>query len=204
MAANEAVLPVLSSFKESVNTFIANMKKSSAGKNVPKWFHDFCEHLELFNNNFISTVMKLEKNQCELESKLAVQKAVSDGLVKDRVKLQEKIVELEVELDDLNNYTRRTNLLIHGLEEENGENTDTKVLGVFNTQLGLTIPLKDVGRTHRLGRKVQGRKRPIIVRFATYRQRKAVFDSKSKLNGSATVFTENLTKTGTTYKKKES
>ena len=191
---NAVDLPILESFKESLNSFLANVEKTSSAKNTPKWFSDFKDHLVTFSNDFLATIMKLEKQQIELESKLGVQKAVTDGLSNERVRLNERIADLEEELEDLNNYTRRTNLLFHGLEEEKDESTDDKILGILKDKLGLPLTINDIGRSHRLGRSVQGKKRPIIVRFATYRQRKMAFDAKRKLKGSKTVITENLTK----------
>ena len=58
------------------------------------------------------------------------------------------------------------------------------------------MSVKDIARTHRLGKRHENaeKPRPIIVRFPTYRQRKQVFDVKKKLKGQKIVITENLTK----------
>ena len=95
---------------------------------------------------------------------------------------------MEAELEDLRQYSRRTNILIHGVEEEAQESTDNKVMSIINNQLQLPE------RTHRLRRKVKEKKRPIIARFVSYRKRKTVFDAKKKFKGTRTVITENLTK----------
>ena len=91
-------------------------------------------------------------------------------------------------------YSRRTNVLIHGIEEEVKEDTDKKAHDLFTEQLGLQLVEKDIARSHRLGKKTEGRNRPIIVRLLSYRQKKAVYDKKTKLKGTKVVITENLTK----------
>ena len=94
------------------------------------------------------------------------------------VSLNVKIRDLEVDLEDQRQYSRRTNILVHGLEEEARENTDTKVLEILQNKLGLTnMTLKDISRSHRLGKKQDQKKRPIIVRFSSYREKKVAFDA---------------------------
>ena len=84
--------------------------------------------------------------------------------------------------------------MVHGLDEEKDESTDNKVLNIFKETLGLnSLKLEDIGRSHRLGKKENGKKRPIIVRFATYRQKAMVYSNKRKLKGTRTVISENLT-----------
>ena len=108
--------------------------------------------------------------------------------------MDEYVKDLEADVEDLRQYSRRTNLLFHGIEEGDRENTDDKIMEVINTKLGLNLTLDDVGRSHRLGRKAENRKRPIIARFVSYRKRKTVFEAKKKLKGTGIVISENLTK----------
>ena len=172
--------------KASIGIFIGNVEQIASRKQCPAWFAEFSKQLETILGVVVTTVT-------DLESKLAIQKAVTDGLSNDRVILNEKISLLEEELEDQRQYTRRTNLLFHGIEEEKGEDTDMKVMNIINNKLTLpTVSIQDISRTHRLGRPKAGVKRPIIVRFVSYRERKMVFDKKSKLKGSRTVITENL------------
>ena len=190
----EATLPNFNRFKESLKVFLASTRQIAQKNKVPAWFNEFSNHLETFSDELSATVMNFEKIDCSLESQLSVQKAVTDGLVNERKKLEEKISVLKAEVEDLRQYSRRTNLLIHGVEETAQENTDNIIIDVINNKLGLKdITLKDVGRTHRLGRKIDGKKRPIIARFTSYRNRKMVFDAKRKLKNTGTVVTEHLT-----------
>ena len=163
MAQNNSELPIMERFKVSVESFLKSVKQITTKKSVPAWFNDFAVHLDSFSNEVSTTVMQLESNQCQLQSDLAIQRAVTDGLDKNRKKLKTRVDELESELEDLQQYTRRTNILIHGLEEEPQEDTDKKVLDILQNKLDLPLSLNDFGRSHRLGKRRDGAKRPIIV-----------------------------------------
>ena len=187
-------LPIVERFKGALELFLGNAKQIVGRKNCPAWFTDFSKHLETFSNETATTLMELEASQEKLQASLAVQKAVTDGLVENRKSLEKRIAVLETDLEDLRQYSRRTNLLIHGVDEEANECTDDKVLDIIQTKLNVPLTINDVSRTHRLGKPADGKKRPIIIRFVSHRQKKMVYDAKKKLKGTRTVVTENLTK----------
>ena len=180
--------PVLDHFKDALQHFLTNVGEIGTRRNnkLPQWFSDCMTHLETFGEECVKTVGTLEKQDQLLEAKLAVQEHVIDELVKDRDRLR-------TEVDDLSQYTRRTNLLFHGIEETDNEKSDDIELDIVNNTMNLGLSLDDISRSHRLGKKVPDRTRPIIARFITYRKRKSVFDAKKKLKGKRVVVTENLT-----------
>ena len=189
----EIATPILDQFKADVKAFLSGVHDVSS-KKAPAWFKGFESTLVKFTSS-------IEKVVGELEASHHVQRAVIDGLVSNKNKLealhrtdQRRIHKLEVDLEDLQQYSRRTNVLIHGIEEEEKEDTDKKAHDLFTEQLGLPLVEKDIARSHRLGKKTEGRNRPIIVRMLSYRQKKAVYDKKSKLKGTKVAIKENLTK----------
>ena len=176
-----------------VKQFLNNVEQST--KKAPAWFDGFKKHLIKFTGD-------VEKAVGELESSLNVQKSVTDALAENKSKLEVRIKQLELDLEESQQYSRRTNVLIHGIEEEDKEDTDRKAHELFTGQLGLDLVEKDIARSHRLGKRSEGRNRPIIVRLLSYRQKKSVYDQKKKLKGSGVVITENLTKERYTFYKK--
>ena len=137
----------------------------------------------------------IEKKLIQTEALVAVQKEVTDKLSIDRDRLQKDIKKLDDAFDDQEQYSRRTCLLLHGVKEERGEDVEKKVTEVLNGKLKADLDEKDVCRTHRLGKSTtNGRPRPIIIRFLSYRQRKKAFGVKRDLKNSGMVLTENLTK----------
>ena len=98
--------------------------------------------------------------------------------------LEKKITEIELRADNLEQYSRRNSLRIHGLNESTTEqeNTQEIVMDLLQTKLGIDIDSSGIDRIHRVGRKTSGgKKRPVIVKFATYKERASVFRAKSRL-----------------------
>ena len=68
-----------------------------------------------------------------------------------------------------------------GVEEAIGEDTPKLAVDVINDRLGLSPPLvfEEIDRIHRVGAPAgNGSKRAILIKFATYRSRKRVYDQK--------------------------
>lgn len=119
--------------------------------------------------------------------------------------LTEQVKTLDAKLqhrtDDLEQYQRRTNLRVFGIPEKPNEDTDQLVLEVFKSNLKLdTMTVEQIQRSHRVGKKQPpdaggvARPRPIIVRFAGYRERRRVFEKKRLLKGTNITIKEDLTK----------
>ena len=121
--------------------------------------------------------------------------------------LQAKNSELELRIDELEQYSRRNCLVLHGIVESQyaKENTDDLVLEIVRKKLDLEISATDLDRSHRIGRgrntsyaeaasEKRKKPRPIIVKFVSYKVRAEVFRRKRKLKGSGVRITESLTK----------
>ena len=67
------------------------------------------------------------------------------------------------ETDKLEQYQRKDNLCIYGLEEGSDETEETKVIELA-ADMGVTLVPDNISIAHRLG-KPQGRNTPLIVRF---------------------------------------
>ena len=114
--------------------------------------------------------------------------------------LENRISILENENDNLEQYSRRNSLRMTGIEETDTGDLLSTVLDVINTKAQVTPPIEptDIDRIHRVGRKVEGKVRATLIKFATYRARKRVMDKRSSLKNieSATpiFINEDLTK----------
>lgn len=98
---------------------------------------------------------------------------------KEIVKLKE---DLKYRTDELEQYQRRNSIRVFGVEEKAGEDTDALVLNIFNKRMGLSEVTKaDLDRTHRVGPKLEGQHRAILVKFVSYQKRRLVFVNKKKL-----------------------
>ena len=66
--------------------------------------------------------------------------------------LVEKQKSLSSEIDDLEQYSRRNCLVLHGVNESNDENTNEIIIKTFSEELGVEIKEDDLDRSHRLGK----------------------------------------------------
>ena len=170
-----------SSFDDKLKLFVTSINSLKGNNKTPSWIKPFLDSIKTFATDVAAHVD-------QLQATVEVSKHVSSTL-------EESVKSLTYELDDLQQYSRRTCLLIHGVAEEEKENVEAKVFDVVNKDVKANLADTDVSRTHRLGKKrSDGKPRPIIVRFLSYRQRKQVFDRKKALKGKKIVITENLTK----------
>ena len=101
-------------------------------------------------------------------------------------KLESKIVELEQKTDEMEQYSRRNSLRVFGMAEKEHENPLDVTLKMINSDLGVEMDESSIDRVHRVGkRKDDSRKRPMLIKFATYRDRAKVFRAKTALKGHA-------------------
>ena len=118
--------------------------------------------------------------------------------------LQDEINVLKLRVDDNEQRSRNSCLLIHGIEEKPNEDTDTLIKEVVENELGITVHDDDIQRSHRLGpvrnnsrntRSNVVKPRPIICRFLKFSTRKNIYSSKRQLKGKNITITESLTST---------
>ena len=99
--------------------------------------------------------------------------------------LVEKQKSISSEIDDLEQYSQRNCLVLHGVNERNDENTNEIIIKTFSEELGVEIKEDDLDRSHRLGKpkRKDNKPRPVIVKFARYIVRREIFMKKRKLKG---------------------
>lgn len=123
-------------------------------------------------------------------------------LVEHQAQLEKKIKVLEDKQEEQEQYSRRNCLLIHGIEEDDDEDTTQLAINTFINRLELNdIRAIDIDRSHRLGRKKispdgdgrPSRPRPVIIKFCSYTVRESVYSAKYKLKKSNILITESLT-----------
>ena len=153
--------------------------------------------------------IKGEKQLSDLTDSVQLKSDKFDEYEKDKnakdeliIKLQtqvtestDKVSKLPVQVDEQEQYSRQSCLLIHGVEENRNEDTVTLSVKIINEHLGLDIQPSDIDRTHRICNKNKARKkgRAIIIKFTRYNTRKKVFMNKRKFKGANASVTERLT-----------
>ena len=108
--------------------------------------------------------------------------------------LSEKLGKMEESIDAQKQYSQRNCLLLHGIEETKGEDTDNIVLEVLNNDLDLNILPTALESSHGIGNpKSKKKSQPIIVKFVRYYYRRDVFMNEKYLKRKSKSITESLT-----------
>lgn len=112
-----------------------------------------------------------------------------------------KVTELEAvnktlssKIDDIEQYSRRSNIRIVGLPEEVSENTMDKVLTFCSEKLDLKLGSNDIDRCHRVGKPINGH-RALLIKFVGYNIKREIFKRRAALKNTRILIAEDLTKT---------
>ena len=119
-----------------------------------------------------NTNIALQKRMTQLENDL-------EKKSEENAKFEKKLGEIFMQHDDLEQYTRKFNLEIHGIPEKSDEQPEEVVLGLAKL-MEIDLTYDDIDITHRLNK---GRKspRPIIVRFSNYYSKEQMYRARWKL-----------------------
>lgn len=105
-----------------------------------------------------------------------------------------EIETLEERCNYMEDYSRRSNIRITGVEERSGgetwEQTAATVLSLLDDKMQL--PGLELERAHRVGQRRDARPRPIVARFSRYSDREAVMRSARKLKGTNIYINDDL------------
>ena len=112
-------------------------------------------------------------------------------------KVDEDLTRVFLKGDKHEAWSRRNILLLIGLREKRGENTNQIAVDLIR-DMGIDISLDDICRSHRNGPRLKGRHRPIFVKFVRHDIRDKVYfarDNLRHIHHYRSVFIdENLTK----------
>lgn len=146
--------------------------------------------LEFTQKDLEDMKQELKKHQEEKKNDQEIIKKLSEDL-QSRKKI---INELEERVNYQEDYSRRNNLQIIGLEERQGgetwEQTAVQVTKLLESKLQL--PNIQLERAHRVGRQEDHGRRPIIARFSSFVDREAVMRNTTKLRGTRIYINEDL------------
>ena len=100
-------------------------------------------------------------------------------------------------LNELEQYSRRSNVRIRGLVDsgpkETTVETEKLVMNFLKFKLGMNIAVSDIDIAHRLGRHSKDGDRPVIVKFASRKTKIITLSLRRKLKGTRYLISEDLT-----------
>ena len=116
----------------------------------------------------------------------------NDDLRSDVSALRLEVERLKARDDEQEQYSRRNSIRIAGIKEEDKRPTSEIVLEIAQ-QNAIDISVNDIDRSHRVGERKAGAHRSLLVKFTSYRAKKAFMKKKKDLSGGM-YFNEDLTK----------
>jgi len=154
------------------------------------------ESLETENKALKKEVSSLKTAVCNAEEEIADLNDDQDGFKND-------LGAAISQIDDLEQYTRKHNLEIHGISESSEENLPEKIIKLGKV-LNVHIANNNIDICHRVAtRRSSGDPRPIIVHFRSYRAKSELYKARKRLksaslsnyfhNTEAVYINENLT-----------
>ena len=103
----------------------------------------------------------IEKDNIQLQKKVELLENNLQSRIEQRNILEKKLDEAISMHDDLEQYSRKFNLEIHGVTEQESEDTEEIVLEVAKCS-NVNLEAEDIDKTYQM-KKGNGRPRPIIV-----------------------------------------
>lgn len=103
------------------------------------------------------------------------------------------MLKLDSRSDELENRSRRNNIVVYGLPEPNSESPE-QLLDSFKYLMSdkLGLQCTDIERWHRLGARRGEKPRPAIFKFLDYRSKLAILKNARKLKGTQIYVNEDF------------
>lgn len=146
----------------------------------------------------------IEKRLEEIEVKIAALDKTSEHVVIEKrlngfeeklAVLAKENIAFKTQLDTLEQYNRKSNIILNGINEEKDENIYQKVSSIIKEKLHINLSETDINICHRLGKMTQvERKRPVIVRFTNLQIKQKILENRKFLKGTSIFVGEDLTK----------
>ena len=117
-------------------------------------------------------------------------KKVEEAVTETRAEIQL----LKDHVEEAEQYSRRNCLLLHGVSEKRGENTDELVKTFCKENLNFEITDYHLDRSHRLKKSSNAKDRPapIIAKFVQHNVKAYLYNRKKCLKGTGYLMTESL------------
>ena len=144
---------------------------------------------KITNEEIFNKLQDMESNIASKDDIAELQEKMQEKyrkiiILEDKVAILQNVVHtLKQALNTSDQYTRRTNLRIQGVEMERYEKSEdcfNTVLKVINT-MKLPIPEMVIDRAHPVEKPKNGKPPAIIVRFTTWRHRTLLYRARKEV-----------------------
>ena len=135
----------------------------------------------------------LQQQVKQLEGDKKENEALIEKLTDDLHASEKVISELQDRCNYQEDYSRRNNVRIAGLQELQAETWEQTIVEISKLlEEKLQLPNIEMERAHRIGQRRDNQPRQVIARFARYSDREAVIRNAAKLRGTKIYINEDL------------
>ena len=178
IAMSELMKQMSSMLDEKLDTFEVKMKKTIK------------DEIQNQLSDVTSKVDDLQKENEMLSTELTALKQDYDVIMGGMRSLSKEVKEIRLKCIANEQYSRKKNIRVFGLPEEQGENCRAKLKNLFE-ELDVSVDAyKDVSNVHRIGSK--NSPKPMIVAFASHDTKITVLKSRKALKGKTTSISDDL------------
>lgn len=156
-------------------------------------------------NNVSEAIMKtmetklaeMEKSVNTIHDKLSSMKEEYDYKISE-LKTETEIAKsekntLQKKFDQMDQFSRRSNLRILNFEENPSEQIREEVIKLMNTKLAINLTHKDIDICYRVGNKKEGKARGVFIKLHDYMVKHKIYNKKRMLKGTGIIIREDLT-----------
>ena len=179
-------------------------------RGISKQLSKLFERIEKLEESTAESKERLEQNAGSLMDLDVQIREKTDQIEKLNSVIEKQAVSLnnlKLEMNEIQQYSRRNCLKIYGVPENKGENTDKVVCSLASEHLDIILTEEDLDRSHRVANRVgqnsssnaeganskKKKPRAIIVKFCSYRKRSAILRARRLLKGTGMAIDEALT-----------
>ena len=91
--------------------------------------------------------------------------------------------QLADQINDIEQYGRRTSVRIHNVRCDSSDDCVDAVLDILRQKMKADVRAEDIDRCHPVGKPNNKNIKPIIVKFKSYDTKHAVYKAKTNLTG---------------------
>lgn len=167
--ADVAISPLDHPSKQPVLQFDPNMPEND---DVPNVSAEIIAYIDLAVTRAIAATKQ------EYEAKIIAITSENTSLQRRVLSLEQRVGQLELANDALEQYSRRNSVRISGLDTDSDdpEDLESKVISLVKKG-NVTINTQDIDRVHKVGQKDD-----ILVKFTTYKAKASVMNKKKEIN----------------------
>ena len=114
-----------------------------------------------------------KKNINEIKKSVSSMSDENEAVLKELNAVRTEFKHLNERHLDLQMRSMRDNLIFEGIKEMQDENTEAALREFMKTEMNITDE-PQFHRVHRMGKKIQGKHRPIVAKFVLYKERERI------------------------------